>query len=395
MNNTTRTVALSAITSAIVSLLVFGIVRETPLLSAANTPAITTLRTSDPREQSTVATVKKAEPAVVSVIISKDLPVVERYQESPSTGDPFFDQFFSIPRFRQNGTRLQEIGGGTAFFISSDGLLMTNKHVVADKNAQYAVLLNDGRSLKATVIGRDSANDIALLKVEGSNFPFLKLSQDQTPELGQSVIAIGNALGEFRNTVSVGVISGLQRDITAGSPGRGGIEHLSRILQTDAAINEGNSGGPLLDSNGDVIGMNTAVAAGAQNIGFAIPVQDLARTLESYQQYGRIVRSYIGIRYIAINADIAEEENLPVKEGALVIQGETTADPAVLPGSPADKAGILERDIITAIDGQKLADDLTISDIVGQKFPGETVTLTLLRNGKEQTVKVKLEERKE
>ncbi len=354
----------------------------TPLTgSAAYVPATS-------QEAAVIDVVGKAEPAVASVIIKKNLPVMERLKS-----DSQFDFFF--PQYRQNGTKLQEVGGGTAFFISADGLLMTNKHVVSDANAQYSVLLNDGRTLDAKVVGRDSSNDVALLKVEGSGFPFLTFADRGDLKLGQGVISIGNALGEFRNTVSVGVVSGLERDITAGSRNQGTVERLHSIIQTDAAINEGNSGGPLLNFEGKVIGMNTAVATGAENIGFAIPVNDLLRVTESYAQYGRIVRPYLGVRYSPVTADMQKANNLSVDYGVLVAKGATVNDLAVLPNSPASKAGIQEGDIILEADGVKIDLKNQLGEIIQAKKPGDTLSVKVLRNGKMLDLTATLEEWKE
>ncbi len=338
--------------------------------------------------------VKQAEPAVVSVIISKDLPIMERYYED-QPADPFFGFNLRIPRIRQNGTERREVGGGTAFFVSSDGLLMTNKHVVSDKDADYTVLLNDGRKLDAEVVGMDSLNDIALLKVKETGFPALKFSTQTEPLLGQSVIAIGNSLGEFRNTVSVGVVSGLERSIVAGSPSQGTAEQLNRIIQTDAAINEGNSGGPLLDLHGEVIGMNTAIAASAQNISFAIPIVDLQRVLESYQKYGRIVRPYLGIRYTQITPELKMKNNLSYDYGVIVERGDTANDLAVIPGSPAAKAGLQEGDIILEADAEKITQTNMLGDIIQRKHPGDQIELSIDRNGKKMTIKATLDEWKE
>lgn len=347
------------------------------------------------REESRViAAVSHAQDAVVSVIISKDLPVMEQYFEefgSPFDSFGFFGNSFGfrIPRYRQNGTERQEVGGGTAFFIHEDGLLLTNKHVVDDPDADYTVLLNDGSRLDAVVVATDPGNDIALLTVDTEDHPYLDLSTSAL-QLGQTVIAIGNALAEFRNTVSVGVVSGLKRSVLAGAGRRA--EQLERIIQTDAAINQGNSGGPLLNTSGEVIGMNTAVAAGAQNIGFAIPASDLIRALESYQEYGRIVKPYLGVRYLMINSQIAEANNLSYDYGALVLRGEDVSDLAVIPGSPADIAGIEENDIILEVNGEKLTSQYTLSSAIGRLQPGEEVTLRIVHDGEEREVIVVLEE---
>jgi S1-C subfamily serine protease len=386
--NILTTIAISALTSfLIVSVTLTRLAAPNP--TSTSTGATATLPTSTiVAEESAIETaVKNTEPAVVSVIISKDLPVLQRYYEEGPFG-------LRIPQFREGGTVRREIGGGTAFFISNDGILMTNKHVVADPAAEYTVLLNDGRKVTARVLGRDPVNDIALIKIPGANYPFLHLAGNEPLQLGQMAIAIGNALGEFRNTVSVGVISGLQRSITAGSSLGGSLEQLTSIIQTDAAINEGNSGGPLLNIQGVVIGMNTATAAGAQNIGFAIPARDLEKVLASYQKYGRIVRPYLGVRYVPITKALQEQQKLAYDYGVLVSKGANDPD-AVLPGSPAEKAGIKEGDIILEADGKKLTPDTSLANIIQTKNPGDTLQLKLVRNGNVRDVAARLEEWKE
>jgi S1-C subfamily serine protease len=228
-------------------------------------------------EAAVVDAVKETSPAVVSIVVTKDLPKIEQY--FPYGNDPYFRQFFG-PMYRQNGTERREIGGGSGFIITSDGLILTNKHVVEDVEADYTVLLNDGRKLEATVVSRDSENDIALLRIEAKNLPEVTLGNSDSLVIGQTVIAIGNALGEYRNTVSTGVVSGLARSIETGQ-GFGDSELLSGVIQTDAAINPGNSGGPLLNLQGEVIGMNTAIVQGAENIGFAIPINDAKADIAS------------------------------------------------------------------------------------------------------------------
>lgn len=395
MPSTTRIVALSAGTSLIVSTLVLSAGSQLLLTSNAATASVTTnqaaqLEQTGEEDSSVIGVVHRAEPAVASVIISKDLPVIERYYEEVPFGRG--GTSIRLPRVRQRGTELQEIGGGTAFFVTDDGLMLTNKHVVSDEEATYTVILNDGRTLEADVVARDFLTDIALLKVQGSGFPYLELSANDEPILGQTVVAIGNALAEFRNTVSVGVISGLQRTITAGNPSAGTLERLSRIIQTDAAINEGNSGGPLLDLSGDVIGMNTAVASQAQNIGFAIPVDDLRRVVESYRRFGRIVRPYLGVRYLSVTEDIADELHLPTDEGVLISGDPDSSDPAIVPDSPAAKAGLREGDVILEADGTRLTEDIALADIIQRKQPGDALSLLIVRDGDEQELEVRLEE---
>lgn len=242
--------------------------------------------TAPPKDTETavIDAAKKANPAVVAITISKNVPVYEQYYENiPSPfGDFFGNNFFnfSVPRVREKGTELQEVGGGSGFLVSDNGYIVTNRHVVVDADAEYTVFLNDGKKYTADVVARDPVLDLAVIKIEGSGFPYLVFGDSETLEVGQSVIAIGNALAEFRNTVSVGVVSGLSRSIVAGN-GMGQSEALDQLIQTDAAINQGNSGGPLLDLSGKVIGVNVAVASGAENIGFALSGNSAKSVIES------------------------------------------------------------------------------------------------------------------
>jgi serine protease Do len=342
--------------------------------------------------------VKKTNPAVVSIIISQEVPKYETYIDPNQQTNPFGDLFpgfnFNIPQYRQNGTEKKEIGGGSGFFVSSDGLIVTNKHVVDQKNAEYTVFTNDGKKHTAKVVARDPVLDIALIQVTGKDFPFLSFGNSDSLEIGQSVIAIGNALGEFRNTVSVGVVSGLARSITAGD-NSGNIEVLDHVIQTDAAINRGNSGGPLLDISGKVIGVNVAVAQGSQNIGFALPINSVKSAVESVKTTGKIVRPYLGVRYVAITSEMKEKNNLTVDYGVLVKPGANTNELAVIPGSPADKAGIVENDIILEIDGVKLDDKTSLASVIRGKTVGQSVVLKILHRGAEKTVSVTLEAAKD
>lgn len=229
------------------------------------------------QEEKVISAVKNVSPAVVSIIISKNLPLYEKCYVNP-----FPDLFpgFQIPQMCQKGTRLQEIGGGTGFIISREGLILTNKHVVSDKTAEYTVLMNDGKKYSAKVLVLDPGQDLAIIKIENGtgSLPAVLLGDSDSVQIGQTVITIGNALGEFRNTVSVGVVSGLSRTITAS--GGGLTETIEDLIQTDAAINSGNSGGPLLNLKGEVVGINTAMASDAQSIGFAIPINKAKAILQ-------------------------------------------------------------------------------------------------------------------
>ena len=348
-----------------------------------------------------IEAVKKTNPAVVSIIISQNVPKYETCID-PNQGqqqNPFGDLFpgfdFSFPQYQlcQNGTQKQDVGGGSGFFVSSDGLIVTNKHVVDQKNAEYTVFTNDGKKHVAKVIARDPVLDIALIKIDppvGGSFPYLSLGNSSLLQVGQSVIAIGNALGEFRNTVSVGVVSGLARSITAGD-NSGNTEVLDQVIQTDAAINPGNSGGPLLNLDGEVIGVNVAIAQGSQNIGFALPINSVKGAIESVKQTGKIIRPYLGIRYVAINAELKDKNNLTVDYGVLVKAGATGSELAVIPGSPADKAGIVENDIVLEVDGVKLDDQTSLASIIREKSIGQIINLKILHKGVEKIVGVTLE----
>jgi len=354
-------------------------------------------------ESAVVSAVEKVSPAVVSIIVTKDLPKIERYYSNPF-GSEFFRQFFGqdfgdifgqqgLPQYRQNGTEKTEIGGGSGFIVSSDGYIVTNKHVVLDEAAEYTVLMNDETKYPARVLARDSLSDLAVLKIDKQNLPTVELGDSANLKVGQSVIAIGNALGEFRNTVSTGVISGLARSVTAGGAGIGS-EQLINVIQTDASINPGNSGGPLLNIAGQVIGINTAMAQGAQNIGFAIPINEVKNTIDSVKRNGRIVRPWLGVRYAMVNKEVADANKLPVDYGAIIVRGQNQTDLAVIPGSPADKAGLQENDIILELNGRKITEKNPLANIVAKLKPGDEITLKVLHQSKEKTVKIKLEEMK-
>ncbi len=335
--------------------------------------------------------VSAVDPAVVSIVITKDVPKMEEILNQDGQHNPFGIFGWSTPQYQQNGTEEKEIGGGSGFIVSDDGYIVTNAHVVSDKDAKYTVLLNDESKHDATVVAADSTLDVAVLKIDASDLPYLEFGDSDTVKVGQSVVAIGNALGQFRNTVSVGVISGLARSIIAGNSG--GSELLSDVLQTDAAINPGNSGGPLLDLSGHVIGVNVATSSGGENISFSLPSNMVKSTVDSIRQHGRIVQPYLGVRYVVIDEDYAKANDLPVTDGALVIRGDDGKTLAVVPGSPADKAGIEENDIIIDVDGVKLDSTHQLATELRRKTVGDTVTLKILHDGEERTVSAILEER--
>lgn len=346
-------------------------------------------------EQAVVDAVKKASPAVVAITISKNVPVIENCPDPLFNNlPPEFQQFFgNIPNTTPcttGKTQLQEVGGGSGFIVSADGLILTNKHVVADTKASYTVFTNDGKKYTAQVLARDPVQDLAVVKIDAQNLPIVTLGDSSALQLGQSAIAIGNALGEFRNTVSVGVISGLSRTITAS--GSNSSETLQGVIQTDAAINPGNSGGPLLNLKGEVVGIDTAMASDAQNIGFALPINIAKRDINSVKTSGSIKVAYIGVRYVVITPDIVTQKKLSVDSGALV-EADQQGNPAVVSGSPADKAGIKAGDVITAVNGKSLTADYTLSLATGEFNVGDIITLTILRSGKQMDLKVTLAER--
>ncbi|RJQ28910.1 PDZ domain-containing protein [Candidatus Parcubacteria bacterium] len=347
-------------------------------------------------EKAVVQAVKKASPAVVAITVSKNVPILENCPFNPFADLPEeFRQFFGdFPQFSQpceKGSRLEQVGGGSGFTISSDGLVITNKHVISDPKASYTVFTNEGKKYDARVLARDPLQDLAVVKIDATGLPTVELGDSDALELGQTAIAIGNALAEFRNTVSVGVISGLARNITAA--GGGGVETIHGVIQTDAAINPGNSGGPLLNLRGQVVGINTAVVSGAQNIGFAIPINKAKRAIQSVKTSGEIQIPFIGVRYIVITPEIAEEQKLPVTRGALLRGMED--GPAVMADSPAEKAGLRAEDIIVELNGQKVDNDNPLGALIVQKSVGETVTLKVLREGKEVMFRVTLAKRSE
>lgn len=326
-------------------------------------------------ESVVVDVVKKSVPAVVTISIETPKRQVLRF-------DPFGGGF-------DTGTQ----GGGqqdiaTGFIVSPDGLIVTNKHVVDIQDVKYKAITKDGKEYEVKRIYRDPANDIALIKVDGSNLPTLDLGDSDGLNVGQLAIAIGTPLGQFRQSVTTGVISGLGRGIQAGgSPFEGYVERLDNIIQTDAAINPGNSGGPLLDSSGKVIGVNVAVAEGAQNIGFAIPINTLKDSIKQFHDTGDFSRPFLGIQYQIITKDAALANEVP--------QGAYVRD--VVKGSSADEAGIKVGDIITKFGGDKIDNDQnSLANLVNKHKVGEKIDVEVYNDDtkKSQTLQVTLQEAK-
>jgi serine protease Do len=324
--------------------------------------------------------VQEATPSVVTVSISKTQVVTY----NPFFGNDFFSQFFGIPSQNQQETKKIEQDIGTGFIISSDGLIVTNKHVVADLEAKYKVIIGKDEVAEVKNVYRDPLNDLAILKVERNDLKPVLMGDSDKIKVGQSVIAIGTALGEFRSTVTTGVISGVGRGITAGSPFEGS-ERLENVIQTDAAINPGNSGGPLFNSFGEVIGVNVAVSQSGQNIGFALPINIVKESIENFRTTGEFERPYLGVAYQMITKQAALLNEVP--------QGAYVQD--VVKDGPADKSGIKQGDIILQIDGKKLNDEKNSSvvTIINKKKIGDEVEVKVWRDKEELMLRIKLEKR--
>ena len=330
-------------------------------------------------EESVVVDVaERVSPSVVTVSIQT--PARRVFEFNPFGG-------FSS---RIQGGQPQDIG--TGFIVASDGLIVTNKHVVSETGATYKVITKDNKEYPVREISRDPSNDIAILKIDpstGSGLRPVELGDSSGLRVGQFVIAIGTALGEFRHTVTTGVISGLGRGIDAGNPLEGYVERLDDVIQTDAAINPGNSGGPLLNSAGQVIGINVAVASGAQNVGFAIPVNTVKSALDQFKASGGkfSAKAYLGVQYQMVDMQTAVMNKIP--QGVFVVD--------VISGSPADSAGVKLNDIITKIDGQEISDNPPsggggLAEIISKRKPGDKIELEIWRNDETLKLSVTLSE---
>lgn len=329
---------------------------------------------------------KTVGPSVVSVNVAITTT-------SASTTDPFGLFGFSAPQAQQ------EQAAGTGITISSEGIIVTNRHVVPQGTTNVSVTLSDGTELKnVSVIGRTSDSDsldVAFLKIndtKGHKLTPAVIGDSATVQVGDDAVAIGNALGQFQNTVTKGIISGYGRSVQAsdGSGSSASAENLDDLFQTDAAINEGNSGGPLVNLNGQVIGINTAIAGNAQNIGFAIPINDVRGLISQVLKNGKFQRPYLGVRYIPLTADVANQYGLSVTNGAFVAPSNDPNNPSVVRGGPADQAGVQERDIITAVDDAKIDQTHSLTSRLNPHQPGDKITLAILRGSTAKQVRVTL-----
>lgn len=325
-------------------------------------------------ESVTIDIVKQVGPSVVTV--------VEQSNRSLSLS-PF--SIFELPD--QRAVQPESVNIGSGFIVSDDGFIITSKHVVSDTNVKYQIITSGDKKYTVQKVYRDPLNDIAILKVDpqenpGQPLKGVTLGDSSKLQVGQFVIAIGTALGEFRNTVTTGVISGLGRGITAGDQFQGLVERLDNVIQTDAAINPGNSGGPLVSSNSEVIGINTAVSQNGQNIGFALPINVVKDSLKNFNEHGQFERPFLGVAFKIIGRDVALLNNVP--QGAFV--------QSVIADSSAQKAGVRAGDIIIEIDGQRIEQGkIDLAKIVAGKKVGDMVSLVVWRDGKKVNLKAVLE----
>ena len=290
--------------------------------------------------------------------------------------------------FFSNETTSQT-AAGTGFILSSDGYIATNKHVVSGAS-KIGVILDDGTAYEdVELVGTDPLNDFAIIKINNvNNLSPVKLGDSKTTSAGQQVVAIGNALGAYQNSVTSGIISGKGRSLTATDSGRTQYETLSDMIQTDAAINGGNSGGPLVNAAGEVIGINTAYASQGNNVGFAIPISSVKGIIKNVLSGKGFERAVIGVRYINLTPTIAKEKNLSVTRGALIAASKNNK--AIISGSASDKAGLKENDIITAVNGTEIGSSGSLSSLIGEYSVGDTVKITVVRGGKTETLELTL-----
>jgi serine protease Do len=318
-------------------------------------------------QESTIRAIEKTMPAVVNITV---------YQTEEVT-------HIKVPDGEKTQEKKKvEKGSGTGFIMSSDGYIITNKHVVRTddpKNTQYRVIFSSGKKYYAQLIDKDPLNDLAILKIYDKDLPSVDIGDSKNLKVGATVMAIGNALGDYQNTVTKGIVSGLGRSLQAS--GNGTTEFLSNVIQTDAEINLGNSGGPLIDLQGEVVGVNVAVDQRGSDIGFAIPIDDVKPVIKSIRKNGTIVRPQLGVRYIMLDPQIAQEKEAKREWGALIVKGDN-GESAIVEGSPADQAGLTAGDIIFEVNAIKIKDDNDLRSVIQRYKPGDRIGMKIQRGNK-------------
>ena len=324
----------------------------------------------------TIKAVKTATPSVVAVLMSKELSKIKE------------EIGVDTARYLVDEKGMVKIGGCSGFFVSSDGYILTNRHIVEDEEASYTVVWQN-KTYSCKILVRDKITDIAILKIDGDNFPYLKFADSSKLKLGQTAIAIGNALGEFQNTVSRGIISGLSRDIKTeiGED----IQEFFGLIQTDAAINPGNSGGPLINLSGKVIGICTAVVLGVENIGFAIPINQAKSILDDIRKYGKLCRPSLGVRYFLIDEETQKLHHFPFDYGSFIIYETIPGRGGIVPEGPAEKAGLKEGDIILEINKKKINKQSNLSQVLACFKIGDVIKITYWSKGEKKQIEIKLE----
>lgn len=327
-------------------------------------------------QEATILAIKKVTPSVVSILVYDN---IEYASYDFTTGK------------RTMVKEKIEKGSGTGFIISADGLILTNKHVVEiaeGKSAEYKIILSGGKQYFAQLIGKDPINDLAVLKIFDKNLPVVELGDSDKLETGATVIAIGNSVGRYKNSATKGIVSGLGRNLTA-SDSRGNAEALDNVIQTDADINLGNSGGPLIDLSGKVVGINVAIDQTGSGLSFAIPVNDAKTVVKTVREIGRIVRPRLGVKHVMVTQEIALEKKLPRTAGAYL---ESRDEAAVISGSPADKAGLKAGDIIYEVNGTKVEGKNTLQSLIQKYMPGDKIFLKIQRGGEVMNKEAVLDE---
>lgn len=342
-----------------------------------------------------VQVIKKVLPATVTIVVSKQFGDIEKEAVDHFPDIPLWLKKRELSFLKQQTDKhgMLKVGNGSGFIVDPSGIVISNRHIVSEPRNVYTVITNDGKKYPATILARDPLSDIAILKIQdGVALPFLSLGDSSHLELGEQVIAVGNALGLFQNTVSAGIISGLSRSITAQIDSASPVQEIHGLIQTDAAINPGNSGGPLVNIHGKVIGINVAIIQGAQNIGFALPINTLKKDLEDLKQYGRIRQPFLGVHYITITEDIQSRLKLSADYGALVVSPNPYSK-SVVTKSPADVAGIKDHDVILECNDERISTDHPLGDMLEKFTIGDVIRLKILRKNKMFYVSPKLKEK--